>query len=110
MAQRRINQKVRRAVQRYLRILDREEFPVQAVFVFGSRTKNHARKDSDIDVAIISSRLRNSFASAAYLLRKAHEAIGRDELYIEPHGFHPKDFVDENPLVWEIKSTGVRVK
>jgi len=110
MAKKRINQNVRRVVQRYLEILDREKFPIQAVFVFGSRTKNHARKGSDIDVAIISSRFRNSLDSATYLLRKAHEAIGRNNLYIEPHGFHPKDFVDENPLVWEIKSTGVRVK
>lgn len=28
---------------------------------------------------------------------------------IEPHPFNPKDFIDENPLVWEIKNTGERV-
>jgi hypothetical protein len=28
---------------------------------------------------------------------------------IEPVGFHPKDFIDEDPLVWEIKTTGIEV-
>ena len=28
---------------------------------------------------------------------------------IAPVGFHPKDFVEEDPLAWEIKKTGIRI-
>ena len=28
---------------------------------------------------------------------------------IEPVGFHPKDFIDENPLALEIKTTGIEI-
>jgi hypothetical protein len=28
---------------------------------------------------------------------------------IEPVGFHPKDFIDEDPLAWEIKTSGIEI-
>lgn len=92
----------------YINLLKADHLPISHAMIFGSHAKGTARKDSDIDVAIISPKLRNSSHSIRYLLHKAHE-LDTSQFYIEPHGFHPKEFVEENPIVWEIKKTGVSV-
>ncbi|MBI4268352.1 nucleotidyltransferase domain-containing protein [Candidatus Uhrbacteria bacterium] len=106
MARKKISGVVKKHVQKYLASLD---FPIEQAFIFGSQAKGRPRKYSDIDVAIISSKIRNSLASTKYLLRKAHD-LHSANFYIEPHGFHPREFVDESPLAWEIKKTGVRLQ
>ena len=60
-------------------------------------------------VAIISPDLDNSLATTQYLLSQAH-TLKQPNIVLEPHGFHPKEFIDENPLVWEIKQSGIRVR
>lgn len=96
--------------KRYIERLREGNYPVVKAFVFGSRVRRSARRDSDVDVAIVSPRVTDPVFSNALLLRKAHEyGLQKVDLYIEPHGFNPDDFVDENPLVWEIKQTGVPV-
>ena len=97
--------KVKREVLDYIEILKKDKLPIKEVIVFGSRVKGQAHKWSDIDVCVISSKFKDSFDALHYLLRKSYQI----EAIIEPHPYHPKDFVDEDPLVWEIKKTGVRV-
>lgn len=40
-------------------------------------------------------------------LEKIRPALDIKDARIEDVRFHPKDFRDENPLVWEIKTTGI---
>lgn len=40
-----------------------------------------------------------------YLLLKSYNI----DAIIEPHPYHPRDFVNEDPLVWEIKKTGIEI-
>ncbi|MBI2427096.1 MAG: nucleotidyltransferase domain-containing protein [Candidatus Kerfeldbacteria bacterium] len=108
MARKRITTQVSKIVHEYIRLLKKDDIPIEGVYVFSSRVSGRARKDSDIDVAIISPRLHNSLSSTKYLLGKAHE-LESPALTIEPHGFHSSDFVDENPVVWEIKTKGVQL-
>lgn len=111
MAQRIIDQKVKKLAERYIKHLRADKYPVQQAFVFGSRVRGNARKDSDLDIAIISPRVTDPIDSNAYLLCKSHELEqDGDGVYIEPHGFNPDNFVDENPLAWEIKETGVPIQ
>lgn len=109
MARKRIDSKVRKIVNDYIKVLKKDGFPLESVFVFGSRTTRRARKDSDIDVAIISPRLHNNLSSTRYLLKKAHQ-LESLEFCIEPHGFNPKEFIRENPFAWEVMKNGVQVK
>lgn len=109
MAKKRINKKIEKIISDYLTRLESDNISIDRVFVFGSQVKGRARSDSDIDLAIVSKNLDNTMRSAKYLLRKAHEGEV-ETFYIEPHGFHPKEFIDENPFVWEIKKTGFRIK
>lgn len=108
MARKRIEQKVKKLVRSYIQLLQRDHLPIKNVFVFGSRTTGRFHKDSDIDVAVVSSKLGNSLAATKYLLSKAHQ-LDNNELYIEPHAFHPTAFVDENPVVWQIKHEGIKI-
>ncbi|MBI4239739.1 nucleotidyltransferase domain-containing protein, partial [Candidatus Uhrbacteria bacterium] len=102
-----IPKKINKAVEDYIALLKKDKLPIGKVILFGSSVKGTAHKNSDIDIAIISSYFRDSEQSMKYLLKKAHE-LGRNDIVIEPHGFHPREFVDANPLAWEIKKTGVR--
>lgn len=105
MAKKTISSKVKKGVQEYINILKRDRLPIKKVIVFGSQVKNTAYPDSDIDVCVISSRFKDDFSALHYLLRKSYEV----DAPIEPHPFHPKKFISEDPLAWEIKKTGVVV-
>ena len=98
--------KIKEEIKNYINILKADKLPIQQVIVFGSQAKKTARRNSDIDVCIISPKFKDNFKAQHYLLMKSYEVDG----LIEPHPFHPKNFVNEDPLVWEIKKTGIRVR
>jgi len=88
----------RKALKKHIR--------VKKVILFGSYTQGTAHKDSDIDVAVISEDFTGDiFKDDRFVMRIAREI----DLRIEPHPFRPEDFRDENPLVWEIKKTGISI-
>jgi len=62
-------------------------------------------KDSDIDIAIVLSDDSNSFETEVKLmiLRYSQERI------IEPHAFNHSDFTPDNPLVYQILKSGLRL-
>ena len=97
---------VRRAVENYIDLLRKDKIPLKRAIVFGSQAKGTAHQWSDIDICLISTKFKDAFSVWSYLALKAAEAGGR----IEPHPFHPDDFVSEDPLVWEIKQNGIEVK
>ena len=97
--------KVKKEVLDYIEILKKDKLPIKEVIVFGSQAKKQARQWSDIDVCVISPKFKDSFKALHYLLMKSYQV----KAIIEPHPYHPQDFVNEDPLVWEIKKTGVRV-
>jgi predicted nucleotidyltransferase len=94
-------------VQAYLDVLEKEKLPIDRVFLFGSYAKKKARRWSDIDVCIISPKFRDRCHAIDYLWKKRRDEDV--EHGIEPVGFHPKDFIDEDPLAWEIKTTGIEI-
>lgn len=108
MDRKKINGNVKKIVRTFLRALEEDNISIDRAFIFGSYAKGRARKDSDIDVAIVSPHIHNSLASTKYLLRKAHQ-LDMSKYVIEPHGFHPREFVDSSPMVWEIKKTGKEI-
>jgi len=101
-----LTQKVKKSITDYVNILKKDKLPIQKVIVFGSQVQGISHKYSDIDLCIISPRFKDDFKDLHYLLMKSYEVDG----IIEPHPYHPKDFVNEDPLVWEIKKTGVEIK
>lgn len=105
MGQKKLPKKIEKLVQRYASYLKADNLLIKDIYIFGSWAKGNAHKDSDIDVCVISPDFKK-IDPWKYLWKKRLDA---DTLYIQPIGFTPEDFVDESPIVWEIKMTGVKV-
>ena len=79
---------------------------INAVYLFGSYAKRKEQVWSDIDIAVISPDFTNSRLEERIRLTViANEIDSR----IEPVPFRPSTFVTEDPLVWEIKTTGIPI-
>ncbi|NIS23879.1 nucleotidyltransferase domain-containing protein [candidate division KSB1 bacterium] len=87
--------------------LRKQGLSVQSAFIFGSRSTGKTHRWSDIDVCVVSKDFGPHNDPLTYLwraLRKQDVKAG-----IEPVGFHPDDFVDDLPLVHDIKRYGERI-
>lgn len=89
----------------FIELVRANGIPVDSAFIFGSRVKGKVHSGSDLDICLVSPIFSDRFDDRLRLMRLRREI----DYSIEPHPFHPKDFVDENPLVWEIKRTGKRL-
>lgn len=109
MAKKRIPKKVKKAIELYLQELKKDKLPIKEVILFGSWAKGTSKKWSDIDLCIISPKFKDPWKALEYLWSK--RKIFDLSYTIEPLGFSPKDFQDKyNPLIAEIKKTGIKIK
>ncbi len=76
---------------------------LQAAYLFGSYAKGTAHAHSDIDIALIS----KDFSGWVDDLQLIKPAIISMDSRIEHVRFNPGSFVDQNPLAWEVKTTGI---
>jgi len=96
---------VEQSIARFLAAAQQQQRIVMA-YLYGSQTKGTATDWSDIDLAIVSPDFATDlFQARVALLRLAAQIDDR----IEPHPFAPEDFTINNPLVNEIRRTGVRL-
>lgn len=94
-------------VKKYAKKLEDEKFPFSSMYFFGSRARGTNHKDSDIDVAVISSKFKNRFGRNYKKLWDFRRDI---DFHIEPHGFTEEDFKNNaDPLAYEIRKTGIKV-
>lgn len=107
MVKKRVNKQIEKKIKDYIDELKKDKLPIKQVILFGSHAKGSFRKWSDIDVCVISPKFKGRIDPMEYLWvrRTDHDAKNM----IAPIGFHPKDFVGDDPLVSEIKRTGVRI-
>lgn len=106
MAQKRIPQKVVRAISEYLDVLKKDKLPIVRVYLYGSYAKGTPHQWSDIDLCIISPQFKDPWKALHYLWSKR---VHDEGLTIEPIGFSQKDFQDETTLISEIKRTGIEI-
>lgn len=99
--------KVKAYINEYIAMLESEGLAIERVFLFGSYAKGRSHQWSDIDVCVISPRFSKRCDPYEYLWTKRRD----DDVIkgIAPVGFNPKGFVDEDPLAWEIKRTGIEI-
>ncbi len=93
-------------VRAFLKILEESGVNVQALYLYGSRAKGTHRRDSDIDVAVVSNDFSGDPIADIQLLLPA---LKKADTAIEAASFRPEDFREEHPLVWEIKRSGIRI-
>jgi predicted nucleotidyltransferase len=96
---------ITQSVQRFLNAV-RQQQRIEAAFLYGSQVKGTAAAWSDIDIAIISPDFSaDLFQEQLDLMRLAAQIDDR----IEPRPFRPIDFDTGEPLVSEIKRTGIQI-
>ena len=101
------NPKVKKIARKYAKMLRAARYPFHAVYLFGSQAMGGAKPWSDIDLAVVSDKLKRNANKNRLLLWRIRRIV---DTRIEPHGFTVKDFQDSsNPLVYEIKKTGIRI-
>ena len=97
----------RKIVKKYANKLKENKYSFSAIYLFGSFSKDKANKWSDIDVAVISKELDKNWDKARFKLWELREDV---DDRIEPHGFSPADFKNDwDPMVHEVKRTGIRI-
>ncbi|HEC99337.1 MAG TPA: nucleotidyltransferase domain-containing protein [Proteobacteria bacterium] len=91
-------------ISKFIDRLNKEAFRIDAIYLYGSYAKGEPHKWSDIDIAIVSQDVpEDNFDETVRLSVIASQIDSRIELVL----FRPDDFIDENPLVWEIKKSGI---
>ncbi len=105
MARREILNKVRR----FRRLLEKDGLPVAKILLYGSYARGTSRKDSDIDVCVVSPSFGKDYLKERfYLFHKAPEIDAR----IEPVGFSLKAYKTNrvSPLLHQIRKEAIEVK
>jgi len=98
---------IKKTLLQYKSILEKDNFPVDALILYGSYAYGNYKPYSDIDVCVISKKFsKNKDKMETYLWKKVLELDPR----IEPVGYSPKDFNEIDPLVNEIKKRGIVIK
>ncbi len=92
--------------RRLLDVLAMQGLQILAAYLYGSYAVGNPHKDSDIDVAIISPDLSDAYIDDWVRL---NVPASRIDARMEVVGFKPEQFLDEHPLVWEIKTKGVQL-
>lgn len=97
------NAQALKAARRFVRAIQGLGIRLEAAYLYGSYAKGYAHRDSDIDVALVSPDLTGWVDD----WEKMRPAVLEMDSRIEPVRFHPDSFVNNNPLAWEVKSTGI---
>ena len=92
-------------VSEFLETLQRSDIRLDGAYLYGSQASGSARPDSDIDVALVS----DDFGSWLEDHERIVGVLLSSDSRIETVRFRPEEFCDENPLVWEIKTKGIKL-
>ena len=97
----------KKIAERFGAKLKAANYPFSALYLFGSYAVGTPHKGSDIDIAVLSDKLKKNWNENEELLWKLGVEV---DCRIEPIGFTPEDFENEiDPMVREVKKTGIRV-
>ena len=89
-----------------LDVLAVQGLQILAAYLYGSYAVGNPHQDSDIDVAIVSPDFSDAHIDDWVRLNVPASHI---DARMEVVGFRPEQFRDEHPLVWEIKTKGIKI-
>lgn len=102
-----MDKNIDQAIKQFLDLI-KERFPdLEYAYLFGSYAKGKSTEDSDVDLALIFTKVDDSsrFDFQVQLMLLAAKIDSR----IEPHPISLEDFNSGNPFVVEIKKTGIKI-
>jgi len=102
-----LSKKTRTLVEKYLDKVQASGIEVSKALVFGSHATGQAGKDSDIDLAVVSSDFGRDYHRELVTLFKLVDTETRE---LEPIPFSPQGLKDKyNPLASEVRRYGVPI-
>ena len=105
MAKRQIDKSIIEIVQAFI-LEVKKYYNVDYVILFGSFANGNQHDDSDIDVAVVSKEIQNSFNDSVKMM----EICENIDLRIEPHAIRTDDYQkNATALINEIIKTGVQI-
>ncbi len=106
MDQKADKKRIYQIIHQYLRILKENNLNYTRVYLYGSYAKGNYKKDSDIDLAIVSDDFSGDVIDDQLLLMKLRRKV---DLRIEPHPFLLEEFSTDDPYVKTIIETGEEI-
>ena len=102
-----MDKRINKIIINYILYLKKSNLEFDKVYLFGSYAKNKQSAYSDIDLAFIFDKQKqiDYFDLQVQMLTLASDIDTR----IEPHPMSSEDFTSENPLAYEIMSTGKEI-
>jgi len=99
---------VRPAVKKYIKKL-KKDFPVEQVILFGSFAEDRAKKDSDVDLIILSKKF--SKMDEDKRLRFLYRRSVGFPYNLHAYGLTPAEFNSASPLttLGEVKEKGIKI-
>lgn len=101
-----IKDSIIRLVKKYLKEVKKSGIKIQKAYIYGSYASGKETRESDIDIAIISSDFTGDRFKDALKLKALRWKI---DLRIEPMPITQEDFTEDNPLVNEILKHGIPI-
>lgn len=102
-----VTQEIRRVVDAFAQKLIENHIDYDSLVLFGSYAKGNFHKDSDVDIAVISSQFgKNRLLERIRLMKISAKVDSR----IEPHPVSVKDWKEGwKQIVYEINRTGIKI-
>jgi uncharacterized protein len=96
-------------IKKFVKILREEGISVDRVFLYGSYAAGKSRRDSDIDVAIVSKDFGKDRVEEGMAL---YRIAGKVDTRLEPVPISVKAYESDTwiPLIYEIKSNGLELR
>jgi predicted nucleotidyltransferase len=102
-----VEKNIRRIINDFARQLRKNHIEYESLVLFGSYAKGSFHKDSDLDIAVISSQFGKNRLFERIKLMKISSKI---DARIEPHPVSLKDWQEGwKELVYEISKTGIKI-
>ena len=95
-------------LKRFRQLLEKEGISVEKLILYGSHARGTARRDSDIDVCVVSKNFgKDIIEERCYLFHQAPKIDAR----IEPIAFSLHDYETNrlSPILHEIQKTGIEI-
>jgi len=106
MAKRNIDSEIIKSVETFVAEASKH-YKIDGAYLFGSFAEGTQHKDSDIDVAIISNDIKNTFLE----LPKMMAFRRKIDLRIEPHPIRLDEYQKvATPFIYNIIKTGIPIK
>jgi predicted nucleotidyltransferase len=97
---------IKKKVKEFLQIIINDGFPVETAYLFGSYSRGDFKRDSDIDLLIISKQFEKNWdENEKYLWRTTRYVDSR----LEPIGCSPREFNNSAILKEIIKKEGEKI-